>query len=121
MEGITDGKPRSGKVLEVTSGKQSLNACMQSNMLPLCSLALDLCTQSQNYRAFGPPMVKPRQQQKQNKKTWAHALVPQNQSHAQMRNLRIAKHNEQPGHRGRNLIERFMVGNTALPLSQRIE
>ena len=61
MEGITDGKPRSGKVLEVMSGKQALNACMQSNMLPLCSLALDLCTQSQNYRAFGPPMVKPRQ------------------------------------------------------------
>ena len=46
MEGITDGKPRSGKVLEVTYGKQSLNACMQSNMLPLCSLALDMCTQS---------------------------------------------------------------------------
>ena len=34
---------------------------------------------------------------------------------------RKAKHNEQPGHRGRNLIERFMAGNTALPLSQRIE
>ena len=34
---------------------------------------------------------------------------------------RKAEHNEQPGHRGRNLIERFMAGNTALPLSQRIE
>ena len=35
--------------------------------------------------------------------------------------LEKRKHNEQPGHRGRNLIERFMAGNTALPLSQRIE
>ena len=35
--------------------------------------------------------------------------------------LEKAKHNAQPGHRGRNLIERFMAGNTALPLSQRIE
>jgi len=83
MEGITAGKPRSGKVLEVTNGKQALNACMQINMLPLCSLALDLCKESQNYRASGPPMVKPRE------KTWAHALVPQNQSHAQMRNAPI--------------------------------